>query len=318
MGHSHAGHAHGHAHVGHSHAHGHAHGHNHAHARTANQRRLAAVLVLSCLFLLAEVVGGYVTHSLALLADAGHMFSDVAALGLSLFAIRIAARPPSERRSYGYHRTEILAALANGATLVAVSVYIVVEAFHRLWNPEPVKGGWMMIIAVAGLASNILGLIILSGGKDENLNVRGAWLHVATDALGSAGVVIGALLVLAFGWNWADPVVSILISILVTYSAWSLLKESTAILMESVPAHLDAGVIRGAIGEVPGVLGVHDLHIWSITSGMDAISTHVVVAEVDQCRVLADVRNVLHTRFAIEHCTIQCEPPGFEEPVLHA
>lgn len=276
------------------------------------------MLVLSCLFLIAEIVGGYVTHSLALYADAGHMFSDVAALGLSLFAIRIAARPPSERRSYGYHRTEILAALANGATLVAVSLYIVVEAIHRLWSPPQVRGGWMMIVAIAGLMSNIIGLFILSGGKDENLNVRGAWLHVATDALGSAGVVLGAILVIAFGWNWADPVVSILISILVTYSAWSLLKESTAILMESVPAHLDSTVIRGAIAEVPGVLGVHDLHIWSITSGMDAISTHVVVAEPDQCRVLSDVRGVLHTRFAIEHCTIQCEPPGFEEPAMHA
>jgi cobalt-zinc-cadmium efflux system protein len=276
------------------------------------------ILLLSAVYMIAEVVGGYLTNSLALLADAAHMFSDVAALGLSLFAIRIAARPPNAERSYGYHRTEILAALANGAALVAISIYICVEAYGRLWHPPDVAGPLMMAIAVGGLVVNVLGLLVLHGGKQDNLNIRGAWLHMATDALGSVGVIVGAALIWAFGWHWADPVVSVLISVLVIYSAWSLIRESVNILMESTPTHLDANTVRAAIAGIPGVSDVHDLHIWSITSNMHSVSTHVVVTPDAHNRVLADVRTMLHNRFGIDHSTVQCEPPGFEEPVTHA
>lgn len=283
-----------------------------------DQRRLLFVLVISGLYMIAEVVGGYLTNSLALLADAGHMFSDVAALGLSAFAIRIASLPPSAKRSFGYHRTEILAALANGATLVAISVFVVIEAIHRLRAPEPVAGGVMLVVAVGGLIANAIGLWVLHGGKDANLNVRGAWLHVLTDALGSVAVIVGSVLVLTLGWTWADPVMSIVISLLVTYSAWALLRESVSILMESTPAHLDADDVRQALRAVDGVQDVHDLHIWSITSGIYAVSTHVVVDPEHHCRVLGEVRLVLHDRFGIDHSTVQCEPPGFVEHHVHA
>ncbi|MBD0319048.1 MAG: cation transporter, partial [Gemmatimonadetes bacterium] len=227
--------------AGHHH-HGHAHGHSHA-----NRRRLAVVLVLAAGYMLAEAVGGYVAGSLALLADAGHMLSDVGALALSLFAAWIAHRPANARRTYGYHRTEILAALLNGSTLIAISIFIFVEAFRRLSDPQPVQGALVMWIAVGGLLVNLVGLRVLHGGRDQNLNVRGAWLHMLTDALGSVGAIAGGLAVWAFGWRWADPAVSIAIAVLVLYSSWHLLKESVGVLLEGTPAHIDLSAVRGAM-----------------------------------------------------------------------
>lgn len=305
----------GHGH-GHHHHHGHSHGHHHhGSAGGRNQRRLAWVVALAAVYMVAEAVGGWMANSLALLADAGHMLSDVGALALSLFAIRIAQRPATPRRTYGYYRTEILAALFNGATLVAISILICVEAYHRLREPEPVAGLTVMLIAAGGLAVNVAGLVILHGGKDDSLNLRGAWLHLLTDALGSVGAILGGVLVWVWGWSWADPAVSVLIALLVVYSSWHLLRESVEVLLEATPAHIDVDAVRGAMAEVDGVAEVHDLHVWTITSGMESMSGHVVVEERIGARphaeILAELHQVLHDRFGLEHSTIQIESPAF-------
>lgn len=282
--------------------------------RPDNRRRLLLAACLAGGYMLAEIVGGWITNSLALLADAGHMFSDTAALGLSLFAVWLAERPATPRRTYGYYRTEILAALANGAALVAVSLYIFGEAYHRLLNPPEVQGAVMMWIAVGGLVVNLLGLWILSGGKETNLNVRGAWLHVLTDALGSIGAIAAGALIWAFGWNLADPVISALIGLLVIYSAWRLVGESVSVLMESAPRGIDVDEVRNAMVETPGVLEVHDLHVWTITSGLDSLSAHVVIGPSGHAAtLLGNLRTMLHDRFGIDHLTIQIEPEDFHE-----
>jgi cobalt-zinc-cadmium efflux system protein len=275
---------------------------------------LTIVLVLVAGYMLAELVGGLLTNSLALLADAGHMLSDAAALGLSVFAIWISQRPPTSKRTYGYYRTEILAALANGATLVAISLFVFIEAFRRLGRPPEVEGNLMMAIAGGGLLVNLAGLWVLNAGKSESLNVRGAWLHVLSDALGSVGVIAAGVSIWMFGWYWADPVASIIIGVLVLYSSWSLLKEAVAVLMEEAPAHLDVDEIRDAIISSQGVLGVEDLHVWTITSGLVSLSAHVAVDEGRPGReMLAEIRHTLHRRFGIDHLTIQLEPEGFEK-----
>jgi cobalt-zinc-cadmium efflux system protein len=290
--------------------------HDHASGGARNQRRLALTLSLVAVYMVAEVIGGIVTGSLALLADAGHMLSDVAALGLSLFAIRIARRPPTRERTFGFYRTEILAALANGATLIAISLYIFVEAFERWREPTPVQGGAMIGIAAGGLLVNLAGLWILRGGRAESLNVRGAWLHVLTDALGSVQALAAGALIWAFGWNWADPLASVLIGLLVIYSSWSLLKESLSVLMEGAPGHIDVDEVRDAIAGVPGVLAVEDLHVWTITSGLDAMSAHVVVADDRQPGLLRQIRQTIHDRFGIDHVTIQLDPEELERHEL--
>src|SRR4051812_32665 len=246
--------------MGHHHDHSHGHGHHHHHIEDgSNARRLAVVLVLTAIYMLAEAIGGWMSHSLALIADAGHMLSDVAALGLSLFAVWISRRPPTPKRSYGYHRTEILAALANAATLIGISVWVFIEAYRRMTAPPEVAGRMVMIIAAGGFIINLAGMWVLNGGREGNLNVRGAWLHVATDALGNIGTVAAGGAVAYLGWRWADPVASVLISILVCWSAWALLKESVDVLMEGTPSGIDSTEVRDALHAVPGVRAVHDL-----------------------------------------------------------
>jgi cobalt-zinc-cadmium efflux system protein len=318
-----AGHSHSHGH-GHGHGHGHSHAHESAEVRARNARRLATVLVLAAAYMVAEVIGAALTNSLALLADAGHMLSDAGALALSLFALWIAQRPPTVTHTYGFHRTEILAALANGAALVAISIYIFVEAYRRIDAPPEVEGGVMMAIAVGGLAVNVLGLWILNQGRGESLNVQGAWLHVLTDALGSVGAILAGALIWRFGWAWADPVASVLIGILVLYSSWALLRETVGVLMEGVPSHIDADEVRAAIDAFPGVVSAHDLHVWTITSGMVALSAHVTVRDAGPPgALLTGIRSTLHDRFGIHHVTLQLEPEGFDgcdgcEPPLPA
>ncbi|MDV3295109.1 MAG: cation diffusion facilitator family transporter [Brachybacterium paraconglomeratum] len=301
---------------GHQHGTGSGHAHGGANAgRRGNRRRLALVLALVLAYIVVEVVGGLLTNSLALLADAGHMLSDAAALALSLFALWIAERPATPTRTYGYYRTEILAALVNGATLVAIAIYIFVEAIERFRAPPEVMGGLMMAIAAGGLVVNLAGLWILNAGRGESLNLQGAWLHVLTDALGSVGAVLGGALVYFFGWSWADPAVSVLIGLLVLYSSWSLLKDAVAVLMEGVPGGIDVDEVRDAIIAVPAVQGVHDLHVWSITSGLVALSAHVTVAPADYTpRTLKLIRDALHRRFGINHVTVQLEAEGSREP----
>lgn len=272
------------------------------------------VLVLVLLYMFAEVVGGILTNSLALIADAGHMLSDAAALGLSVFAIWISQRPPTAKRTYGYYRTEILAALANGATLVAISIFIFIEAIRRIGEPPEVEGGLMMVIAAGGLLVNVAGLWILHAGRSESLNVQGAWLHVLSDALGSVGVITAGVLIWAFGWNWVDPAASMVIGVLVLYSSWALLREAVAVLMEEAPGHIDVDEVRDAIIAIPGVRAVSDLHVWTITSGIISLSAHVAVEESRPYQeLLAEIREVLHDRFGIDHQTLQLEPEGFEK-----
>ncbi|MDB4917528.1 MAG: cation transporter [Gemmatimonadetes bacterium] len=308
----------GHHHHGHSHDHGHGH-HHHADADGTNTRRLSIVLGLTALYMVAEAVGGLLSHSLALVADAGHMLSDVAALGLSLFALWISRRPPTPTRSYGYHRTEILAALANAATLIGISVWVVIEAVRRIHEPPDVAGRLVMLIAAGGFVINVLGMLVLSGGREANLNIRGAWLHVATDALGNIGTVAAGAAVAYLGWRWADPAASVAIALLVCWSAWSLLTESLDVLMEGTPSGIDAEAVRTALAAIDGVAAVHDLHIWSITSGRVAMSAHVAVDGSRPDRdVLPDLCAELRESFHITHVTLQLESECAAAEALHA
>lgn len=260
--------------------------------------------------MVAELVGGWLSNSLALLADAGHMFSDAAALGLALFAIWMAQKPATAERTFGYYRAEILAALVNGAALIVIAIFILVEAWGRFREPPEVDAPLMIAIALGGLLINLVGLLVLSGRRAESLNLRGAWLHVLSDALGSLQAVVAGVLILFFGWAWVDPLASVLIALLVAWSAWSLLRDSVAVLMEGSPAHIDVTEVRETLRDTPRVLDVHDLHIWTITSGLDSLSAHVVVEPEAPEDLLATIQQTLHDRFGIEHVTIQLECRG--------
>jgi len=289
--------------------------HAHGDRRSRNLIRLSLTLGLVFLYMIAEVVGGLLTNSLALLADAGHMLSDAGSLGLAIFALWIAQRPRTPERTFGYHRTEILAALANGVALVVVAVLIVIEARGRLLQPEPVNGATMLWIASGGLVVNLLGMRILHGGRSDSLNLRGAWLHVLSDTLGSVQAILAGVLIWAFGWNWADPVASVLIALLVVWSAWALIREAGSVLMEATPSHIDAAEVQRAIRQVEGIEQVHDLHVWTITSGFESLSVHARVGDRDRDAVLSDIQTVVRDRFSIEHATIQLEgAEGCEEP----
>jgi cobalt-zinc-cadmium efflux system protein len=288
---------------------------HHAHdARSANSRRLAITLALTASYMLAEVVGGLLSGSLALLADAGHMLSDTVALALSMFAIWIAARPATSQQTYGYYRMEILAALVNGAALLVIAALILREAWTRILSPTEVHAPLMLAIAAGGLVMNLVGLGLLRHGKETSLNMRGAWLHVLTDALGSVAAIVSAIVIWTLGWRWADPAASALIALFVMYSAWSLLGETVAVLMEGAPGHIDVDDVRNTMASVTAVRDVHDLHVWTITSGRESLSAHVVVApESDAQGLLAEMRELLRARFGIDHVTIQIESPAHEE-----
>lgn len=301
---------HDHSHTDHSHD-GHSHG--------AGKRALAFVFALTAAFLVLEVVGGLLTGSLALLADAGHMASDAVSLGLALFAVWLAERPATPQRSFGYKRAEILAALANGVTLVAVSVWIFVEAFSRLQDPPPILGGWMMAVALVGLAVNVAGAFVLSRSGGESLNVEGALRHVMADLLGSVGVIAAAGVVLLTGWRYADPIISVVIGVLILGSSWKLLRESTNILLEATPKGVDAEKVGRKMASVEGVEEVHDLHIWTITSGFPALAAHVLVGASENCHARRrDLEAVLARDFGIEHTTLQVDHAGDHHASLQA
>ena len=287
----------------------------HHHGGNANERRLGWALGLAATYMLAEAVGGWWTGSLALLADAGHMLADVFALGLSLIAARLARRPAGRQQTYGHHRTEVLAALTNGILLVCVALLVITEAFDRIGTSREILGGPMFAIATGGLLVNLAGLWILGAGRRENLNVRGAWLHVAADAMGSVGAMTAGVLVWAFGWVWADAAASIAIAVLILYASWSLLREAVGVLMEWAPANVDVAQVEASILQLEDVLAVHDLHVWTISSGRIALSGHVVAArESDRDKLLQSVSDSLHQNFQIEHSTIQIETEDFDEP----
>jgi cobalt-zinc-cadmium efflux system protein len=288
------------------HAHGHA---DVAQARSGSDRRaLGLALVLVAGFAVVEVVGGLVAGSLALLADAAHMVSDGLSLGLALGASWLAARPATPARSFGYRRAEILAALANGALLVLLAAGIFVEAGRRLSDSPDVDAAPVLAIGAAGFVVNVLVARVLWRASGESLNVRAALRHVFADLLGSLGVVVAAVLILVTGWLWADPAVSILIGVLVLASAAGVLRESTRILMETTPAGVDAERVGRAMASHPGVVGVHDLHIWTITSGFPSLSAHVVVEATADChRIRGELEGVLRDKFDLEHTTLQVE-----------
>ena len=287
----------------------------HHHGAQSNERRLGWALALAATYMAAEAIGGWWTGSLALLADAGHMLADVFALGLSLLASRIARRPAGRQQTYGHHRTEVLAALPNGVLLIAVALLVVNEAFDRLGTTRDILGGPMLAIAAGGLAVNLAGLWILGSGSRENLNVRGAWLHVASDALGSLGAITAGALIWAFGWTWADAAASLAIAALILYASWTLLREAVGVLMEWAPAHVDVAGVEASILELEGVVAVHDLHVWTISSGRIALSGHVVsTRDFDRDKLLQVVSDRLHEHFQIEHSTIQIETEDFDEP----
>jgi len=285
---------------------------NHVHRETAAARSrsaLVATLVLTGSFLIVEVVGALWTGSLALFADAGHMLADVAAIALALFAVWIAARPPTPAKTYGYFRAEILAALLNALVLLIVSGAILLESYARLLAPSPVLGGPMLAIAAVGLGVNLTGAALLKAGAGTSLNVRAAYLEVVSDALSSLGVLVAALLVLTTGWQRADPLVSAAIGLFIIPRTWRLLRQAVNVLLEGTPAHLELREIEDALLAVRGVRHVHDLHVWTLTSGRDAMSAHVVVEDVRESeRLLDELHGVLHARFGIDHTTIQLDP----------
>lgn len=289
---------------------GHQHHHHHATAAevAGNRRRLGMALVLTATYMVAEIVGGLASNSLALLADAGHMFSDAAALGLSLVAVILAQRPATSERTYGFHRAEILAALVNGSALLTLSILIAREAWERLSEPPEVQGGLMLAVACGGLLINLANLRILSGGRESNLNVRGAWLHVMADTLGSVGAISAGAAIYFLGWRWADPAASFIIATLVLYSAWGLVKETLDVLMEGVPKGISIDAIASALTELPGVVDAHDLHVWSLTSGRNVATTHLIIAEdADHQEIIDAANRILASRFQIHHATIQVE-----------
>jgi len=307
-------HDHDHAPTGHDHDHGHSHGPGAY--RGTDRRALLIAAGLTTTFMVVEAVGGLVTGSLALLADAGHMLSDSFSLFLALGAVMLAARPATSKRTFGYKRAEILAALANGVLLVVVSIWVIVEAVDRLGDPVEILGGEMLLIAVIGLLINLLTAWILYRSAGESLNVKAALRHVMADVAGSVGVILAALVILATGWEAADAIVSILISVLIAASAWSILRESVDVLLEAAPSGMDPEEIGYAMAAVPHVEEVHDLHIWQITSGFPTLSAHVLVGAGEDCHgARRDLEVLLKDRFEIEHTTLQVDHVPSTEPL---
>jgi len=275
--------------------------------RPESRRRLGLALGITAAVMVAEAVGGWLAGSLALLADAGHMLADAAALGLALFAARVAQRPATAERSFGLLRFEILAALLNGAVLIVISVGIGVEAWRRLQAPPPVNGGLLLGVASVGLLANVAAVAILHHGHQHSLNQKGAYLHVLGDLLGSIGALAAGVIVLISGWTLADPLISLLIGVLVLVSAWRLVKESTDVLLEATPPHIALADVHDRIASVPGVDSVHDLHLWTVTSGVVAMSGHLVVRNpTDNQPVLEEVQGRMRA-LGINHVTVQME-----------
>jgi cobalt-zinc-cadmium efflux system protein len=285
--------------------------HGHDHGRVESRRSLALALGLTASYTVVEVVGGVIAGSLALLADAVHMLSDNLALAAALVAAWLATKPATPERSYGYRRAEVLAALANGVLLVALAIWIFVEAVMRLDDPGDVLGGWMLAIALVGMVVNVAAGLVLSGARSHSLNVEAAFRHVFADLVGSFGVAVAAVVILATGWIEADPLVSLLIGVLVLVSAWSILRDSTAILLEATPRGVDADALGRRLAAAPGVVEVHDLHVWTITSGFPALSAHVLVRPGEDCHGRRrELERLLHDEFGIEHTTLQVDHAG--------
>ena len=303
-------------------------GHDHSHGPTISaggmhRRRLLAVLGITFTVLVAEVIGAAVTGSLALLADAGHMLTDVAGILLAVLAVTFASRPATPERTFGYYRLEILAAVVNAVLLCGIALFILWEAWQRWSSPPEVQGGLMLAFAAVGLVANIVGLLILRGGAKESLNVRGAYLEVLGDLLGSVAVIVAAIVIATTGWLRADVVASVAVALMILPRTWTLLREAVDVLLEATPRGVDLVEVRRHILDTPGVLGAHDLHAWTITSGVPVLSVHVVVS--DQALAESGGTGVLHAlgecladHFDVEHCTFQLEHAGHTEHEFHA
>jgi cobalt-zinc-cadmium efflux system protein len=285
--------------------------HDYDHRRVESRRALAVALALTASYTAVEVVGGVVAGSLALLADAVHMLSDNVALALALVAAWLATRPATPERTYGYKRAEVLAALGNGVLLVALAIWIFVEAAIRLGDPGDVLGGWMLAIALVGMAVNVAAGLVLVRARSGNINVEGAFRHVVADLLGSLGVASAGIVILATGWVEADPIAGLLIGVLVLASAWSILRDSTGILLEAAPRGIDTFALGRRLAAAPGVVEVHDLHVWTITSGFPALSAHVLVRPGEDCHGRRrELERLLRDEFGIDHTTLQVDHAG--------
>ncbi len=301
-------HDHDHDHDDHDPGHGHAHGLHPA--SEGGKRDLLIALSITLLMMVAEVVGGLLSNSLALLSDAGHMLTDNLALLLSFFAMKFATMPATERRTFGFYRLEILAALLNGVVLVLLSLYIMYQAYLRMLHPQPVQGTLMLVVAAVGLVANIIGAVFLFKHSHTSLNIRGAYLHIVGDALSSIGVVIGGVIILYTGWYQIDPILSILIALVIIYGSWSLVRESVNILLESVPAHINVETVAAEMAKIRGVREAYHIHVWTITSGVYAMSVHVLIDDqlVSGSRdIIDEIKGLLSRKFNVLHSTIQLE-----------
>ncbi|MGG1684354.1 cation diffusion facilitator family transporter [Pseudalkalibacillus sp. NRS-1564] len=288
---------------------GHNHSHDHGHTHSANKKALLISFILIATFMILEVVGGIITNSLALLSDAGHMLSDAVALGMSLLAFKLGEKKSDTEKTYGYKRFEILAAFLNGIALIAISFYILWESINRFIDPPDVASTGMLVIAAIGLIVNILvAWILMKGDTSENLNLRSAFLHVLGDLLGSIGAIIAALLIMFIGWNYADPIASAIVAILVLISGIRVTKDSFHVLMEGTPSNIDLQKVKKALVEIDGVNSIHDLHIWNITSDFPSFTCHLVVNQgVNRDQMLKIAGQKLHDQFDLSHTTIQIE-----------
>lgn len=276
------------------------------------------MLSLTLLYMIAEAIGAWWTGSLALLADAGHMFTDVAALALALTAVWFGSRPATSKKTFGYYRLEIIAALVNGVALVVISLFIFYGAYGRWLEPPVVKSGPMIAVAAGGLAVNLICAWILHGHDEIDLNIRGAWMHVMGDALGSVAAILAGVCMWLFGWYAADSLFSVVISLLIIWGSVRLIRESTNVLLEGTPAHINLAAVEDEILATAGVSDVHDLHVWTITSGREALSAHVIHADsISQAALLRELRTKLHDRFGVDHLTIQMETSDFEDETFH-
>ena len=282
-------------------------------------RALTGALVLTLVVLLAEAIGGWMSNSLALLADAGHVLTDAAALGLSLFVAWFSRQPVTAEKTYGYLRWEILAALINGATLLGISVWIVIEAIARLRAPEPIGGTLMLVVAAAGLVANVIAAIMLRPVHGQSLNVRGAYLHILGDLLASVGTIAAAVVIRLTGWLQADPLASLITTAIIVRGAWSLVRESVDVLLESTPSHISLGDVRQALEGIAGVESVHDLHVWTVTSGVVALSAHAIVRDAERQQAVLEAACDAMSHMGIHHVTIQIEQREMSErePHLH-
>ncbi|MFH9731648.1 cation diffusion facilitator family transporter [Streptomyces sp. NPDC017260] len=305
--------------MGAGHDHGHAHGaHAGGTATAAYRGRLRVALAITLFVMVVQIVGGVLADSLALVADAAHMATDALGLGMALLAIHFANLPPSDRRTFGYARAEILAALANCLLLLGVGGYVLYEAIERFVTPAETKGGLAVVFGVIGLVANMVSLTLLMRGQKESLNVRGAFLEVAADALGSLTVIVSALVILGTGWQAADPIASLVIGLMIVPRTWRLLRETLDVLLEAAPKGVDIAEVRAHILALNGVEDVHDLHAWTITSGMPVLSAHVVVSgealsAIGHEKMLHELQGCLGDHFDVEHCTFQLEPSGHAE-----